>query len=166
MYITTRIEGPLPVLPVTISNIGSGRKDWRRRLIFGNSAMPPLCINYNFINEAARKKRYDSYHELSELERMAVVQRQCSSSSGTNMGTVNILKKIGQSPSKSTHNTNGDLIFSASRVRFTLFQAYTIDQREVGTIETLYTHRSHRSKYAWLVSKLFVVITVIPPCSS
>lgn len=63
------------------------------------------------------------YHEFAVDERMTVVQWEWTSRRGTYMGTTNSLNKNSRKLEFSTYNTNGDLIFSANRVKLTLFQA-------------------------------------------
>lgn len=79
------------------------------------------------------------------------------------LSRVSILHDV---PQQQTYKTRGDLIFSASRVRFALFHACHYDMSLKPTTTCIITYRCDRGEYARLTSKLLVVRAIIPACSA
>lgn len=77
----------LPVFPVTMSKSSSGKYDCIFRFIFENSAIPPLCMNFVLAvrQNLSQTRAGWAYHELAELEGVAVVQGKRAGSSCSDM---------------------------------------------------------------------------------
>ncbi|SRR6266403_1945753 len=58
--------------------------------------------------------------------------------------------------------TKGDLIFSARRVKFTLFQAFSVSARGARGVHDETAHRGHGSIDTGLTPKFLVVYRIIP----
>lgn len=91
--------------------------------------------------------------QLSNDSVPAVVARTCA------LPEVNVTQSV---VTRSAHKTSGDLIFSASRVRLILFQAYGTDEKQCSDSSLEVAYRSDGSEYAWLAAELLIVIAVIP----
>ena len=71
----------------------------------------------------SRNGRQLADHQFAELERMAIVQRQCTGGCSADVSTEKHAQQTSIVLRDDTHKTNGDLIFSARRVRLMLFHA-------------------------------------------